>query len=393
MVDLPDATIVHGPRQEKYGAILLDMESFFISRQQFTEKPDSTKSYDSSGFAEDMQFFLPWMLKQFDGFKLRALRAYVPHEGFRIKSNDDSTGFTYNKEKFHPAADLLEFGIEPVIVPVLAKRKNAIDIRIVADSMPYCSPLLPTQRILLVSGDSDYVPAVLAWRQAGIDVVVVGFKKPIGTRDPDIWYVPKIAPRFYLFENLKDEHEKNALAELKKEQKERIGHTAHYYRMALQETEPRFYLVAPEDWISFTSSIFDAMGTGEATMEALVSYVRSELSDNSRDTNVIVRMVVSQLRDSGCLRPIGGAAADPQDRWEQPLELNPDLDTVEAMRLHTQRAIVATLRQRLVGLEDPRPLEVPAMAELFYGPEPSPDELAAVEKLLAEKLPVAPAGA
>jgi hypothetical protein len=63
------------------------------------------------------------------------------------------------------------------------------------------------------------------------------------------------------------------------------------------------------------------------------------------------------------------------------------------MRLHTQRAIAVTLRQRLAGLGDSRLLEVPAMAELLYGPEPSPDELAAVEKLLAEKLPVTPTGA
>jgi uncharacterized LabA/DUF88 family protein len=360
-----------GNTQGTYGEVLIDLENLFFSRKDF-KKATMGSFYEASDLIADLKFLLQWISLQFNGSKLRVLRAYTPSQGFGL---DDSDG---KKVPYRPEADLQELGIEPVIVPALAKRKNSIDMRIAVDAMSYGVPSAQPHWILLVGGDSDYIPVVLALRQAGSDVIVVGFKNPPGKKEPQRWYVPKFAGEFYFFEQLVDEQHQQLVEEVKKEVDEQRNHTAQYYLMVLQNEEPRFFLVSPEDWVDVTNAIAD-LGKATMTMENLVAQVRLKLDAHSSETSAVIGLVVKQLWDSGCLRP----ADDAQGAWEGPLSLAPEFEVAEAIRLHTQKKIAFLLRQRLTALGDQRPLDKQALAELLFCPKPSPSHIAAAEQLIA----------
>jgi uncharacterized LabA/DUF88 family protein len=359
---------------ERRGAVFSDLENLFGGRRNAFKEEKPGEAYGANQLTQDLQFFAEWMSTQFEGFIVGTKRAYADFvAGFSIM---DPTTNNDTGKKVSPHKELMEMGFETVSVFPLAKRKNSVDMRIAADMIFSSRAQTPAKRILLVAGDSDYVPIIVELRRAGVEVLVVGFKGIKGAEHTGK-YLPKFADKFWYFEDLrKDEIEVNLTNRLE-------PHTTNYYKMILQAEEPRYFIVPLYDWVEITDAIFGELRSTVATPDEIVTFVR-ELGAGSSDKSVSVPIVVKQLLDSGCFKEADAKLASAGvGEWERPVGLAPEINSAQKMRTRVQKKLVNTLRERLQGLGDTRDLNEQALAELFFGPKPSAEEIKLAKQLVS----------
>ncbi len=179
--------------------LLVDLENFFLSREEWFEAVESNDPGATYDFSSDLQHLVRFAEELAEGRRLVVRRAYADFNGWRPSGEYDEHG----KERWEqflrgaPAA-LMRRGIEPVQVfrfPGMAK-KNAADMRLAMDATALVTGRADVDYFILVTGDSDFIPLATELRRAGAMVAVIGLKH--GTRR----ILAQFVDRFEYFESL-----------------------------------------------------------------------------------------------------------------------------------------------------------------------------------------------
>jgi uncharacterized LabA/DUF88 family protein len=401
----------------KRAALLLDVENLFGARNRAFVK-EHKKTYNVTQLAADLETLTKWMDSNLRGTQFVVKRGYADfHKKFEIEgpgtpkvngatpvgsalaragisadraaSNASSSSVIkvpgWHLE--HAPEELMSLGIEPIQVYSLAGQKNAVDLRIAMDASLCVAPPAPAELVILVAGDSDYVPVVLQLRRLGTKVWVIGFRGSQG-RAATGGYLRKFAGRFKFLEDLLEKGPAELSKKAQQEQQANVPHSVVYYKAILKGLEPSFVLVPREDWIRVTDEIFRLMGTDVVTPNDLVYAVRPGAGAEASEISGAARAVVGQLLDSDCLIPVEGSALSAElGPWDRHVKLAPGLPSLEAMRMRARETIVRALAERLDRLSDLRPPQTQALVEMFCGPNAKPGEIQEVEQLVKKVRP------
>jgi uncharacterized LabA/DUF88 family protein len=357
-------------------AVLIDVENFFFARKGSYEEEYSGKLYRAEELGEDLGFLIQWLEEQIAAAKITMIRGYGSFTK-RFKLVDPKTDTVIFRAVLARAVDeLMKRGIEPILVPALSKTKNAADMRIAIDASTFVTATRGAKRVVIVAGDSDYVPVTLQVRGLGAEAIIIGLRGNTGQ------YVGNFADRLIYFEDLV-EHSRRQL-----EVADAVDtpHTVELYRELLARVEPRFMLVPLDHWKKITEAIYLLMHPSSQTtsLNDVVHVVQEELDSELGEHDDSVRLVMNQLRDSSCFAGWvnGKALSGSVDEFQSNVGLAPGLDSLEAMRGRTQKSIVAALRDRLEQLNDPRPIDKHLIAQLLFGSSINADMLTEVDKLM-----------
>jgi uncharacterized LabA/DUF88 family protein len=363
-------------------ALFIDIENFYNNRKRQYEFDHKQELYQMGELANDLAFLLQW-LKQ-GVAKLTMMRGYASftHRFIEIDSrtkNPIRTDPRTNRPKtwavFADAIDyLMRLGIEPILVPPLAGTKNAADMRLAIDAGEFVEAGEHGRRVVIVASDSDYIPVTLRLRRMGAEVVVVGTRESTGQ------YLSSFADYFFTFEDLVEQDRQK----LELEKAEQKSLTDDDLRNILGRIEPRFVLVSFDNWIKTTDEVYKWMvGSAPTTLNDLVSTVQDELAAHIDVGSSVVIDVVNQLRDSGCFArwKDGKQLSEPVTEFQQDVRLAAGINSAEEMRVRTRRKITDILRERL----GPLSLEKEVLARLFFGSNPSDEEIKEAASLLTKK--------
>jgi uncharacterized LabA/DUF88 family protein len=365
---------VHPPAG--YAAVLIDFENFYSSRRETYEKQGQT--YESTQLTIDLRFLNSWAHLRLKGMLLTVVRAYADFGKYLpgwIK-NPKTGKQTHKQYLLKAIPDLMGLGIEPVLQPALTSGKNAVDMRIAMDASSWVASSEAAKSLMLVGGDSDYIPVAVRLRSLGTEVVVIGFKGTTAS------YVKEFASNFYFFEDLLEEDSMKVVQAVKQSQQENVPQSLKYYKTVLEGTEPRLIIVPPEHWVATTEAIHKWMTQGPVTLSDMADFVREDLREKSSDAIASVAPVISQLLASGCIKPIEEGNALSGEESTQQVRLTPEINSAEAMRARTREAIIRTLQYRLQSLDDLRDLQKEEIAKLLFGPTPSQGDINSAEKLI-----------
>lgn len=185
-------------QQPSHSIFLIDLENFFLSREKNFNRALSSESY---GFSYDLEKLCQFSVSLAGKRRLIVRRAYAPFNVFRSL---DPGGKDYYLQ--HLPALLMEQGIEPIQVFRYpgGGHKNAADMRLAMDATSLLSTRGGIEQVILVTGDSDFIPLALELRSRGAEVVVVGVKNSTST------VLQRYCDRFEFFEDLVAEQEVEA---------------------------------------------------------------------------------------------------------------------------------------------------------------------------------------
>lgn len=172
-------------------ALLIDLENFFIGREQNHQRAHPDETYE---FPVDLDSLCAFAKSIAGGRRLTVSRAYA-------NFNDRRTGAGEKRWDYYlqPLPRfLMEQGIEPVQVFRFpgGNNKNAADMKMAMDATVLLQAPSAVDFFVLVTGDSDFIPLVLELKRSGAQVFVIGVShctKPIFERYCD---------RFEYFEDL-----------------------------------------------------------------------------------------------------------------------------------------------------------------------------------------------
>ncbi|HVS38071.1 MAG TPA: NYN domain-containing protein [Gemmataceae bacterium] len=161
------------------------------------------------------------------------------------------------------------------------------------------------------------------------------------------------------------------------------------YRELLERGTPRVYLVPSAQWQAITERLFhQATGQGEERpivyyYDLLRSLTASCEQQGMLDAERRVKAVTFQVFKAGCLMCADGAAGpNPHDfNWARPARLDPGLASVEDIRRRTHGFIVSLLQERLQERGWPRRIDAGRLAELLFGPGPTPEQVQELQAL------------
>jgi uncharacterized LabA/DUF88 family protein len=184
--------------QQSHAIFLIDLENFFLSREKNFNRAVSTESY---GFSYDLDKLCQFADSLAGKRRLIVRRAYAPFNVFR---NLELGGKDYYLQ--HLPALLMEQGIEPIQVFRYpgGGHKNAADMRLAMDAASLLSTRAGIEQVILVTGDSDFIPLALELRSRGAEVSVIGVKNSTST------VLQRYCDRFEFFEDLVAEQEVEA---------------------------------------------------------------------------------------------------------------------------------------------------------------------------------------
>ena len=161
------------------------------------------------------------------------------------------------------------------------------------------------------------------------------------------------------------------------------------YRDLLERGAPRVYLVPFAQWQTITERLFRQAG-GDGPERPTVYYydllrtVTAACEQNGMiDAERRVKAVTFQVFKAGCVLCADGlAGANVRDfNWARPARLDPALATVEDLRRRTQEFIVRLLLDRLEERGWPREIDAGRLAELLFGPGPTPEQVQGLQAL------------
>ncbi len=184
--------------QPSYSIFLIDLENFFLSREKNFDRAVSTESY---GFGYDLEKLCQFSASLAGKRRLIVRRAYAPFNVFRTV---ETGGKDYYLQHLPPL--LMEQGIEPIQVFRYpgGGHKNAADMRLAMDATSLLSTRSGIEQVVLVTGDSDFIPLALELRSRGAEVVVIGVKNSTSN------VLQRYCDRFEFFEDLVAEQEVEA---------------------------------------------------------------------------------------------------------------------------------------------------------------------------------------
>ena len=161
------------------------------------------------------------------------------------------------------------------------------------------------------------------------------------------------------------------------------------YRELLERGTPRVYLVPLAQWHAVTECLFrQAAGAGEERpivyyYDLLRSLTAACEQQGMLDAERRVKAVAFQVFKAGCLLCADGAVGpNPRDfNWARPARLDPTLTSVEDVRRRTHGFIVRLLLDRLEERGWPRQIDAGRLAELLFGPGPTPEQVRELQAL------------
>jgi uncharacterized LabA/DUF88 family protein len=150
-------------------ALLIDLESFFLAREERGGDERRGEPYD---FGEDLGSLLRIAGRLAGTARFAVRRAYADFQVARRREQEDRWDF-YLRATTRP---LMDHGIEPVQLFRYpgGSRRGAADLRLGLDAVGLLGGRAPVQHFVLVAGDTDLVPLLLELRRQGARVTVVG---------------------------------------------------------------------------------------------------------------------------------------------------------------------------------------------------------------------------
>lgn len=378
----------------KRAVLMIDMENFFRSRSDALKETNSG-SYSQNNLHEDLNILKEWIQLKL-GIRPMLERAYADFRSHDLRwtvRNLMTSGiepiqvFTVSRKKKptdlrdkNNTADLRtrtnassragEKNAADLPEEKTGENKNAVDLRIAMDAAFAVLGPTPADCVILIAGDSDYVPVLLQLRGLGVEVRVIGLR---GYTSSHLEY---LASDFKYFDMLEGEIQNRVTENV------RLVPSVPYYKMILEGLKPRFKLVGKEHWDKITRIIFEAMTVGSVTPNELVEY----LQDDPEIGKEFARAVVGQLMNSECLQleaaPDGVAASKQRHEWDRKVCLAPGMKTPGDMQARTRHRILSELRCRLHILGDPREVDAKVIAEMFFGSSYSQSDLDDTRKLI-----------
>ena len=161
------------------------------------------------------------------------------------------------------------------------------------------------------------------------------------------------------------------------------------YRDLLERGTPRVYLVPFAQWQTITECLFrQATGPGEERPVIYYYDLLRNLTAECEQQGMLdaerrVKAVTFQVFKAGCLLCADGATG-PNLRdfnWARPARLDPGLATADELRRRTHAFIVRLLLDRLEERGWPRRIDAGRLAELLYGPGPTPEQVEGLQAM------------
>jgi uncharacterized LabA/DUF88 family protein len=161
------------------------------------------------------------------------------------------------------------------------------------------------------------------------------------------------------------------------------------YRDLLERGAPRVYLVPFPQWQTITEYLFrQAAGDGPERPPVYYYDLLRSLTAVCEQNGMIdaerrVKAVTFQVFKAGCLvcADAMGSVNLHDFNWARPARLDPALATLEDLRRRTQEFIVRLLLERLEERGWPRQIDAGRLAELLYGPGPTPEQIQGLQAL------------
>jgi len=383
----------------KRAVLMIDMENFFRSRSKALKRTNSGV-YNQNSLHEDLKILKEWIQLKL-GVRPMSERAYAD---FR------------SRDLHWTVRELMTSGIEPIQVFTVSgkkkapdlrdknntadlrartnasgqageknpaglpeektdENKNAVDLRIAMDAACAVLGPIPADCVILIAGDSDYVPVLLQLRGLGTEVRVIGLR---GNTSGHLAY---LASEFKYFDTLEGEI-KNRVTENVRLEKQ-FPPSVTYYKTFLEGFKPRFKLIPQLNWHYITKQIYDEMIQHQPVTP---NELREDIQDDPEIGEEFARAVIGQLMNSECLKleavPSGTAVSKQRHPWDRKVCLAAGVNGPESMETRTREKILSELKSRLQDVGDTRELDPKVIAEMFFGPSYSQTDLEAARKFI-----------
>lgn len=219
--------------------LLIDLENFFCSREDFCRKSPHPL-YDRTRFKDDLERLIAYARAMTGAgasaelpFTVR--RAYADFNVVRYVPGGPQHYLRQIPE------EVLSQGVEPVQVFRLSRGgKNAADMKMAMDATSLLFTAEHVEHFVLVTGDADFIPVILELKRHGRTVSVIGVT---GATSPKI---QRFVDNFELFEDLLAAEEVEASTGESTPTADGMGQVAEAIRRLLGRSHPlRFAAVKP----------------------------------------------------------------------------------------------------------------------------------------------------
>lgn len=171
----------------RHTALLIDFENFFLAREALFGRQNPGTPYHDVQLVSDLRTLVRYC-NEVSGNTVRLSRSYADftarrEASFDPRPEDPRLNMPTRYEYFlgRTPRTLIELGIEPIQVfryssapPGMRGNKNAVDIRMAMDASALCREAPGFDLLILVSGDSDFIPVVVDCRRHGTRVFGIG---------------------------------------------------------------------------------------------------------------------------------------------------------------------------------------------------------------------------
>ena len=178
--------------------LLIDLENFYCSREEFLQKNGQPGPYDRKAFAADLEKLLAFAREMVQPLPFTVRRAYANFTVYRFEKALSTRQF-YLRDV---PDELMKQGVEPVQVFRLSQggrsggSKNAADMRMAMEATALLTSSPHVEHFVLVTGDADFIPVILELKRHGHAVSVIGVTNATNG------LIQRFVDNFELFEDL-----------------------------------------------------------------------------------------------------------------------------------------------------------------------------------------------
>jgi uncharacterized LabA/DUF88 family protein len=178
--------------------LLIDLENFYCSREEFLVKNGLAPGYDKKSFAADLERLLMYAREMVQPLPFIVRRAYANFNVYRFEKGNSARQF-YLRDI---PDELMKQGVEPVQVFRLSQggrgggSKNAADMRMAMEATALLVSAAHVEHFVLVTGDADFIPVILELKRHGHAVSLIGVTNATNG------LIQRFVDHFELFEDL-----------------------------------------------------------------------------------------------------------------------------------------------------------------------------------------------
>jgi uncharacterized LabA/DUF88 family protein len=178
--------------------LLIDLENFYCSREEYLVKNGLAPGYDKKSFAADLERLLMYAREMVQPLPFIVRRAYANFNVYRFDKGNSARQF-YLRDI---PDELMKQGVEPVQVFRLSQggrgggSKNAADMRMAMEATALLVSAAHVEHFVLVTGDADFIPVILELKRHGHAVSLIGVTNATNG------LIQRFVDHFELFEDL-----------------------------------------------------------------------------------------------------------------------------------------------------------------------------------------------